>query len=65
MRNLTLYRSQAGKNAKPHALPVTGRKERGTSTYRTLYRATPEGRRNLSQASRFAGSKYDGKRTPR
>ncbi|KAL7175610.1 hypothetical protein ACSBR2_029247 [Camellia fascicularis] len=66
MRNLTLYRSQAGRNAEPHALPVTSRKEHGTSTYHTLYRgATPEGRRNLSQAPRFASSKYGEKRTPR
>ncbi|KAL7249443.1 hypothetical protein ACSBR1_011604 [Camellia fascicularis] len=39
MRNLTLYRSQAGRNAEPHALPVTSWKERGISTYHTLYRA--------------------------
>ncbi|GMQ06920.1 hypothetical protein CsSME_00051333 [Camellia sinensis var. sinensis] len=26
----TLYRSQAGRNAEPHALPVTSRKDRGT-----------------------------------
>ncbi|KAL7189690.1 hypothetical protein ACSBR1_039351 [Camellia fascicularis] len=75
----TLYRSPAGRNAEPHALPVTSRKERGTSRFidhkpegtqklnipHTLTGTTPEGRRNLSQAPRFAGSKYGWKRTPR
>ncbi|KAL7170373.1 hypothetical protein ACSBR2_035274 [Camellia fascicularis] len=75
----TLYRSQARRNAEPHALPVTSRKECGTSRFTShkpegtrnlniphaLPSATPKGRRNLSQAPRFAGSKYGGKRTPR
>ncbi|KAL7208898.1 hypothetical protein ACSBR1_030602 [Camellia fascicularis] len=75
----TIYRSQAGRNAEPHALPVTSRKERETSRFtghkpegtrnlnipHVLPGATPEGRQNLSQAARFAGSKYGGKRTPR
>ncbi|GMP23899.1 hypothetical protein CsSME_00001339 [Camellia sinensis var. sinensis] len=39
MRNLTLYRSRSGRNVEPHALPVTIRKEHGTSRYHTLYRA--------------------------
>ncbi|KAL7174176.1 hypothetical protein ACSBR2_033434 [Camellia fascicularis] len=75
----TLYRSQAGRNAEPHALPVTSRKERETSRFtghkpegtrnlnipHALPDATLEGRRNLSQAPHFAGSKHGRKRTPR
>ncbi|KAL7169714.1 hypothetical protein ACSBR2_034698 [Camellia fascicularis] len=74
-----LYRSQAGRNAEPHAFPITSRKECGTSRFtghkpegtrnlnipHALPGATPEGRRNLSQAPRFGGSKYGGKRTPK
>ncbi|KAL7217336.1 hypothetical protein ACSBR1_029102 [Camellia fascicularis] len=75
----TLYRSQVGRNAKPHALSVTNRKDHGTSRFighkpegtrnlnipHALPGATPEERRNLSQAPRFASSTYDGKRTLR
>ncbi|KAL7179477.1 hypothetical protein ACSBR1_042798 [Camellia fascicularis] len=75
----TLYQSQVGKNAKPHALSITSRKERGTSRFtghksegtrnlnipHALPGASTEGMRNLFQAPRFAGSKYGGKRIPR
>ncbi|KAL7186978.1 hypothetical protein ACSBR2_028643 [Camellia fascicularis] len=70
----TLYRSQARRNAEPHALPVTSWKERKTSRFtghqpegtwnlnipHALPGATPEGRQNLSQAPRFAGSNTAG-----
>ncbi|KAL7249484.1 hypothetical protein ACSBR1_011643 [Camellia fascicularis] len=75
----TLYRSQAGRNEEPHALPVTRRKEHETSRFtghkpegtqnlnipHALPGATPKGRQYLFQAPCFAGSKYGGKRTPR
>ncbi|KAL7238048.1 hypothetical protein ACSBR2_004196 [Camellia fascicularis] len=75
----TLYRSQAGRNAEPHALPVTSQKECGTSRFTShkpkgtrnlniphpLLGTTPEGRWNPSQVPHFAGSKYGGKRTSR
>ncbi|KAL7222011.1 hypothetical protein ACSBR1_023849 [Camellia fascicularis] len=75
----TLYRSQARRNAEPHALPVTSQKERETSRFtghkpkgtrnlnipHALPGVTPEGRQNLFQAPRFADSKYGRKQTPR
>ncbi|KAL7188135.1 hypothetical protein ACSBR1_038070 [Camellia fascicularis] len=72
----TLYRSQSGRNAEPHALPVTSRKECGTSRFtghhpegtrnlnipHALPGATLEERRNLPQAPCFVGSNTAGNR---
>ncbi|KAL7186849.1 hypothetical protein ACSBR2_028544 [Camellia fascicularis] len=55
----TLYRSQVGRNAKPHALPVTSRKDHGTSRF-TGHKL--EGTRNLNiphALPRYSGRKAE------
>ncbi|KAL7243231.1 hypothetical protein ACSBR1_015609 [Camellia fascicularis] len=57
----TLYRSQVRRNTKPHVLPVTKRKERGTLCF-TGHK--PEGTWNLTisqHTKRFTG-RYSGRK---